>query len=246
MGNVMFMRKGEVHTVPKGGLALGDLPVGTIVNLMVDGESTPFRIINQGVPSNSSVYDASCDGTWLLAENYCIGSPWDNASSYTSFEDSGAYDELNSTFVESLGSAEQSAVKEVKIPYAYIDPNSNKRTHKTGADGIVTKAFLLSLPELGIVSEGTRDGAETEYFKNTADGYDTPDALRIAKDSVGTYDYATRTVTDNSGLAYLYYIDTEGDWDYLSPNDDTYLRPVMIFDKNKRVDEVTMTLKGAR
>ena len=43
------------------GTKVGDLEIGDIVSLNVNGASTDFIVVNQGIPS--SIYDSSCDGT---------------------------------------------------------------------------------------------------------------------------------------------------------------------------------------
>ena len=49
---------------------LGTKAVGSIVKIKVNGASKDFIIVQQGNPS-TSVYDSSCDGTWLLMkDNY--------------------------------------------------------------------------------------------------------------------------------------------------------------------------------
>ena len=54
-----------MHTPPVVGIKAGDLPIGQIVKLMEGGVETEFIVVNQGIPENSSLYDASCNGTWL-------------------------------------------------------------------------------------------------------------------------------------------------------------------------------------
>ena len=66
MGRCIYLRKGEVHTSPVVGIKAGDLPIGQIVKLMEGGVETEFIVVNQGIPENSGLYDASCNGTWLL------------------------------------------------------------------------------------------------------------------------------------------------------------------------------------
>ena len=63
MGKCLFLRKGETHTKPIGGILASDLAVGSSVYLMENGAAAEYLVVNQGVPSNSSLYDASCDGT---------------------------------------------------------------------------------------------------------------------------------------------------------------------------------------
>lgn len=250
MGNAVYLRKSPDNGAPDGGtgvLTLGNLAVGTTINLMVDGTETPFIIINQGIPSNSSQYDSSCDGTWLLAKEYFTTSEWSDGTEYSSFERSVARTVLNSTFINSLGTAEQAAVKEVTIPYVYTNSGGGTMSTKTGANGTAVKAFLLSLPELGLTSVGPTDGAETEYFKNCADNTsDASDSLRIAKYDGNIYEWATRTIRETGGSSeYTYYIDYEGDYNWYSPAYEVCLRPAMVFDSNTKIDDATMKLKGA-
>ena len=250
MGKLSFLRKADANNALSGGtgeLTLGNLAVGTIINLMVDGTETPFIIINQGIPSNSSVYDASCDGTWLLAKEYFTTSEWSDGTEYSSFERSVARDVLNSTFINSLGSAEQAAVKEVIIPYVYTNSSGGTISNKTGSNGAAAKAFLLSLPELGLTSVGATDGAETEYFKDCADNTsNADDSLRIANYSGNVYEWATRTIRNTGGSSeYMYYIDSTGDYNWANPAYEVCLRPAMIFDKTTIIEDATMKLKGA-
>lgn len=250
MGKVMFMRKALANSAPSGGtgeLILGNLAVGTTINLMINGTETPFIIINQGIPSNSSLYDASCDGTWLLAKEYFLYDVWDDGSNYISFESSNARTILNSTFINSLGSAEQAAVKEVTIPYVYTNSGGGTMSTKTGANGTAVKAFLLSLPELGLTSVGPTDGAETEYFKDCADNTsNADDSLRIAKYGSNVYEWATRTIRETGGSSeYMYYIDSTGDYNWRNPSYEVCLRPAMVFDSNTKIDDATLKLKGA-
>jgi len=46
---------------------LGNKPVGSIVKIKVNSTLRNFIVVHQGKPS--SLYDASCDGTWLLMED---------------------------------------------------------------------------------------------------------------------------------------------------------------------------------
>ena len=250
MGKLSFLRKADANNAPSGGtgeLTLGNLAVGTTINLMIDGTETPFIIINQGIPSNSSQYDSSCDGTWLLAKEYFLTSEWSDGTEYSSFERSVARTVLNSTFINSLGTAELAAVKEVTIPYVYTNSGGGTMSTKTGANGTAVKAFLLSLPELGLTSVGPTDGAETEYFKDCADNTSSADdSLRIAKYGSNVYEWATRTIRETGGSSeYMYYIDSTGDYNWSNPAYEVCLRPAMVFDSNTKIDDATLKLKGA-
>ena len=48
------------------GTPIDSLAVGTSVFLPESGSRVEYIIVNQGIPQNSTSYDDSCDGTWLL------------------------------------------------------------------------------------------------------------------------------------------------------------------------------------
>ena len=48
--------------------------VGSTVKIKVNGTLRNFIVVHQGRPS--SLYDASCDGTWLLMEDIYEGRAW--------------------------------------------------------------------------------------------------------------------------------------------------------------------------
>ena len=52
--------------------------VGSIVKLKVDGTLRDFIVVHQGKPS--SLYDASCDGTWLLLKDCLEQKRWHSAN----------------------------------------------------------------------------------------------------------------------------------------------------------------------
>ena len=58
---------------------LGDYAVGGIVKLNENGSPVDYLVVHQGLPS--SMYDASCDGTWLLRKNIVEKRAWDSGDS---------------------------------------------------------------------------------------------------------------------------------------------------------------------
>ena len=57
---------------------LGSKAVGSIVKIEVKQEEREFIIVHQGKPS--SLYDESCDGTWLLMKDIYKKASWDNGT----------------------------------------------------------------------------------------------------------------------------------------------------------------------
>lgn len=172
MGAV-FDHKAWRHAGP----VYGDLAVGDITQLNVDGVATDFIVVHQGNP-DSSLYDSSCDGTWLLMEDVYERDSWDDY-----YNDYGASSvKIDCTaFKNKLDSAVQSAIKSVKIPY--VNGTGSGGSVASGANGLNCKIFLLSGYEVGFTTSDNQnfpvDGAKLDYFDSGTG--ETACAKRIAK-----------------------------------------------------------------
>lgn len=173
MGAV-FDHKAWRHT----GNTYGSLSVGDVTQLNVNGVAKNFIVVHQGNPG-SSLYDSSCDGTWLLMEDIYEIDSWNDddhniyAASNVKF-DCGA-------FKSKLDSAVQAAIKSVKIPY--VDGNGSSGSVASGANGLSAEVFLLSGYEVGFTTSDNQsfpvDGAKLDYFESGSGA--TVLAKRIAK-----------------------------------------------------------------
>ena len=73
----------ENKEVTMANVKLGAKAVGSIVKIKVNGASKDFIVVQQGNP-NTSTYDSSCAGTWLLMKDcllYTSPSPRDKRQS---------------------------------------------------------------------------------------------------------------------------------------------------------------------
>ena len=121
---------------------LGTKAVGSTIKLNLNGSPREFLIMHQGNPS-TSMYDASCNGTWVRMKEAYENRQWDSSNNDYANSDVDAW--LNGAFLNMLDQdIREQGVKQVKIPYR---PGSEKSdTVNTGADGLTCKAFLLSMP----------------------------------------------------------------------------------------------------
>ena len=168
--SVFFTRRGAV---PVFDTHLSDFAVGEIVYLNENNQPIPYIIVNQGIPSNSNLYDSSCDGTWLLRKNLYFDSiVWH--SSFNNYKNSNIHSHLNGTFLKLFDSVTQNAIKQVKLPYINGSGGSNSSV-SSGSNGISAKIFPLSGFEVGGTSStfylvdddkagALVDGAKLEYF----------------------------------------------------------------------------------
>lgn len=226
---------------PVAGIAAGDIAVGSTVKLMESGTAVEYLVVNQGIPSNSSLYDASCDGTWLLRKDIHSNRQWaySNDNVYTR---SAINTWLNGTFFNTLGSAEQAAVKQVKIPYC---TGGGDTTINSGANGLSVKVFLLGCYEVGWTTSDYSlfnvDGAKLEYFIS---GTGTAaDNKRIAKLNGRDQQWMTRTpVGDGNGAEFV--VTSSGSYDTGLSKTSDGIRPALVLPGNALFDETTMLLKG--
>lgn len=206
---VFFTRRGEP---PFLGKKLSDYAIGEHVFLNVNGTPYQFLVVNQGIPSNSSLYDSSCNGTWLMMKDLYDFHTWDagNSNNYK-LSDVSIY--LNGDFVALFDSAVQNTIKQVKIPYGYLDDSSQLEANvNSGANGADVKIFLPSTSELGYdhgsgTSFHARDGANLAYFANTSS--EGTDSKRIAYFNGEVRNWHTRTCRGYA-THLTYYVNSDG------------------------------------
>lgn len=147
------------------GTTYGDLAVGSTVQINENGSPVNYLVVHQGNP-DPNLYDASCDGTWLLRKDIAEERVWDAGSSnQLATSDIHAY--LNGDWLNRYESATLSSIKSVKVPYCI---GGNSSTVNSGQNGLHCKAFLLSAYEVGYVYNGDNnvhvDGSKLSYFES--------------------------------------------------------------------------------
>ena len=159
-GRTLIDGTGWDITFPSAGTKLSTLYVGHSVYLNVGGVRKEFLVVHQGKPS--SLYDASCDGTWLLMKDIYENRQW-HSPNINSYTESAIHSYLNSTFLNLFESNIQAAIKQVKIPYVN---EAGSSAVASGANGLSCKVFLLSGYEVGIGGKTylPQDGAKLSYF----------------------------------------------------------------------------------
>lgn len=139
--------------------------VGSVVKLKVNGTAREFIVVHQGKPS--SIYDDSCNGTWLLMKDCYVSRAWHRATD-NKYESSDIHTYLNSTFLNLLDSNIKGAIKQVKLPYRKNGGSGG--TTQQGANGLPCKIFLLSAPEVHYEHSriDSGEGAALSYFASCA------------------------------------------------------------------------------
>lgn len=210
---------------------LGSKGVGSIVKLKVNGSYRNFIVVHQGLPS--SIYDSSCNGTWLLMQDIYESRAW-HSSNNNDYANSTIHSYLNSTFLNLFESSIKNAIKQVKLPYR--KGGGSHTTVTSGSNGLSAKIFLLSATETSFRFSymPSGEGAELAYFKGCAD--DDLDSKRVAYLNGSANLWWLRSPFCANGISAL-RVDVMGGGYGLHCSDSVGIRPAMIMPTNLFVSD---------
>lgn len=203
-------------------VTLSSKAIGSTIKLKVNGSAKDFIVVHQGKPS--SVYDDSCNGTWLLMKDIYESRQW-HSSNTNDYANSTIHSYLNSTFLAMFDSNIQKAIKQVKLPYRKGSGTSTTVT--SGSNGLSAKIFLLSATETSFSFSymPSGEGAELAYFKGCADN--SSDSKRVAYlNGSATFWWLRSPYCYN--FYYALYVGSNGDWNYGSCSSSHGIRPALI------------------
>ena len=227
--------KGSVHSEPVKAITLSSIDVGSTVYMNLKGVPKEFVVVNHGIPGNSSMYDSSCNGTWLFLKDTYGSAAW-NKSTVADYDSSAIHSYLNGDFLKLFDVAAQNAIKSVKLPYMNRNGTYNFSIMQ-GSNGLSTKVFLLAAYEIGWTTSNytymPQDGYRLEYFQAGTSA--EASAKRAASErwwlrTPNTY--ADTTVFTNN---------QEGDWfNPATPTELYGIRPAIILPSTAIFDENTL------
>lgn len=164
-GRTLIDGTGYDIALSSAGTKIETLNVGQSVYANVGGVRKKFIVVHQGLPS--SLYDASCDGTWLLMKDIYDNRQWNSRNS-NAYETSDINTYLNGPFFNLFDSNIQGIIKQVKIPYRKNGGSGD--ADQSGANGLSAKIFLLSGYEVGWTTSNherfPQDGTKLSYFES--------------------------------------------------------------------------------
>ena len=213
---------------------IGNVPVGTILHLKENGVYQDYLVVHQGLPS--SMYDSSCNGTWMLRKkilslqkfNQSSGGPNDFPSSIVA-----SY--LENTYIRELDSDIQSVISQVKIPYVKYESGN---PIASGSNGFPCKAFVLGGYEVGFTEQYERllseDGAKLSYF--TVGTTSAANNKRIANFNSNPNDWFLRTPEYGTANS-VHIVTTSGGIDDANVGWEHGVRPAIIFPSDLLVDD---------
>lgn len=203
-------------------VTLSSKAIGSTIKLKVNGSAKDFIVVHQGKPS--SVYDDSCNGTWLLMKDIYENRQW-HSSNTNDYANSTIHSYLNSTFLNLFESNIKNAIKKVKLPYRKGSGTSTTVT--SGSNGLSAKIFLLSATEtsFSFSSMPSGEGAELAYFKGCADN--SSDSKRVAYLNGSATSWWLRSPSCNSFYSAL-YVGSNGDWNLSFCSNSCGIRPALI------------------
>lgn len=203
-------------------VTLSSKAIGSTIKLKVNGSAKDFIVVHQGKPS--SVYDDSCNGTWLLMKDIYENRQW-HSSNTNDYANSTIHSYLNSTFLNLFESNIKNAIKQVKLPYRKGSGTSTTVT--SGSNGLSAKIFLLSATETSFSFSymPSGEGAELAYFKGCADN--SSDTKRVAYLNGSAAYWWLRSPYCNH-FYYALYVYSSGDWGSNLCSGSSGIRPALI------------------
>ena len=204
-------------------VTLSSKAIGSTIKLKVNGSAKDFIVVHQGKPS--SVYDDSCNGTWLLMKDIYENRQW-HSSNTNDYANSTIHSYLNSTFLNLFESNIKNAIKQVKLPYRKGSGTSTTVT--SGSNGLSAKIFLLSATETSFNFSSympSGEGAELAYFKGCADN--SSDSKRVAYLNGSAAVWWLRSPSCYY-FGYALYVSSNGDWSYYFCSGSYGIRPALI------------------
>lgn len=213
--------------------AISTLAVGSSVYLNVGGVRKEFLVVHQGLPS--SLYDASCDGTWLLMKDCYEKRQWDSSESNV-YETSTVNTYLNGPFLSLFDSNIQGIIKQVKIPYRTNGGSGG--TDQSGANGLSVKIFQLSGYEIGWTTAIDPyipvDGVKLAYFESGTSA--SAQNKRIAYLNGSAVDWWLRSVNGYSATS-VWFVDSSGGSGVRGVSFSLGIRPALILPSTTLVDD---------
>ena len=203
-------------------VTLSSKAIGSTIKLKVNGSARNFIVVHQGKPS--SVYDDSCNGTWLLMQDIYENRAW-HSSNTNDYANSTIHSYLNSTFLNLFESNIKNAIKQVKLPYRKGSGTSTTVT--SGSNGLSAKIFLLSATETSFDFSymPSGEGAELAYFKGCADN--SSDSKRVAYLNGSATGWWLRSPFCSYFDSAL-YVSSNGDWYGYGCSNSYGIRPALI------------------
>lgn len=224
---------GRTNALVKPSTAISTLGMGTLVKLNEDGAPVEYMIVNQGNP-DPDMYDASCDGCWLLRKDIAENRKWD--SSNNDYQNSDIHAYLNGDWTSRYEAGILSQIKQVKIPYQ--NGTGSGGSVASGANGLICKIFLLGGYEVGWTTSDhasfPRDGAKLSYFDSGAGS--TANNKRIAIYNGSATNWWLRSPRTTS-TSYVWRVYSSGGYTYQGYSGTCGVRPAFILPSTARVDD---------
>lgn len=191
---------GSKHIIDFG-TPIGEFAVKTSVFTDFDNVRTEFIIVNQGNP-DSSIYDDTANGTWLLIKDiYEIDVKYRASSGQNSLYTDSLLPEKMQSYLEKFSEAIQQTIKTINLP-------CNGYNNAKDVVTLSCKLFPLSAAELSVKGSYSafNDGAVLQMFS------DNLNSTRIAKYNNTAKRYWTRTGQGLiQGSNSIYIVTDDGD-----------------------------------
>ena len=217
---------------------ISDLAVGSTVKIAVNGTLRDFLIVHQGLPS--SLYDDSCNGTWLLMKDIYETRVW-RSGDINNYENSDIHAYLTLWLVPPEPPFLRYGIFTCLM--ASLMLLSNRFRNVLFRNGLSAKIFLLSGYEVGWTTSDYNyfpvDGAKLSYFESGTGT--SANNKRIANWNGSAALWWLRSPR-TSDTYYVWLVDLRGDASYALASNSYGIRPALVLPSDTLVsDDGTIT-----
>ena len=234
LSNATFYNQMPSPIYQEYNLDMSTVQVGDIIQLPVNGRMVQHTVVHIGNP-NTSIYDTSCDGVWVLSNEAPVAAPmFPRETAYPSSglgwgtaEVRATYESIKTTYASEV----QTAMKTVLLPYDYNMPNTDGNTPvfnvATLSNGQSSTVFPLSAIEYGLSASSYPELATAsnvlDYFANQGSRIISSGARYATRDMEKTI-----LTSVEAGRACRVVNGNTGGFQTLSTNASVYHRPAFI------------------
>ena len=222
LSRAVLYNQNQIAKYAEVNINLANVSVGDEVNLPYNGVMVPHIVVQIGTP-NAEIYDASCDGVWLLRKNIVENGQW-NSSNVSTLNGSTIMATMQG-YVANYDSTVQSAIQTVKIPYCV---GNGSTTVNTLTNGLQCQVFPLGAYELGVTTDDYAyypvDGSTLSYFQGISPN---ADPKRISQlNGIATAWWTRAPYTSNNNECFK--VGVSGNLSGSAPNQQSGIRPCFI------------------
>ena len=202
--NIIVQELRAVSPVWRESRTLGEAAIGSTVILNESGIPVNYLVLHH---NNPSVDYMGFDGHTILLREKTLPSRRMHSSNVNSYADTEMHEWLNGDFISRLDENILNYVAEVRLPFRAGSSTGNRLISR-GADGLLTRVFLLSRRETGMETHNWEPINEGVVFQLLANSL----PINTFNDAGHRSNFASRTPDTSNITNFFFFFANQNRW----------------------------------